>query len=194
MAFLGKVIWESIGDVVGSAQRGMDFIRGCMGALIDHDVTPWWITPIGFPVRMRYENYDSVTVSTRIGAKAKVLSLRLENGKQSKRKALNGGPANLIHSFDGFGGLLGATINRCALQGVQHIGAVHDQILCLASDHKTVAREVRQATVDLFSRDLLNEFRQGVLTLVPGSAIVPELPKYGTLDITKVLDSEYYFN
>ena len=194
VAFLGKVIWESIGDVVGSAQRGMDFIRGCMGVLIDHDVTPWWITPIGFPVRMRYENYDSVTVSTRIGAKAKVLSLRLENGKQSKRKALNGGPANLIHSFDGFGGLLGATINRCALQGVQHIGAVHDQILCLASDHKTVAREVRQATVDLFSRDLLDEFRQGVLTLVPSSAIVPELPKYGTLDITKVLDSEYYFN
>jgi DNA-directed RNA polymerase len=194
VAVLGKTIWESIDDVVGSAKRGMDFIRGCMAALIEHDVTPWWMTPIGFPVRMRYENYDIITVSTRIGAKAKVLSLRQENGRQSKRKALNGGPANLIHSFDGFGGLLGHTINLCSSRGVTSIGSVHDQIMCLAADYETTSGCVRKATVELFSRDLLDEFRQGVLTLLPGSATIPELPKYGTLDITKVLDSQYYFN
>jgi DNA-directed RNA polymerase len=194
IAYLGKIVWESIGDVVGSAQRGMDFIRGCMAVLIDHDVTPWWVTPIGFPVKMRYENYDTVTVSTRIGAKAKVLSLRQENGRQSKRKAMNGGPANLIHSLDGFGGLLGHTVNMARGRGVSSIGTVHDQILCLGADYKTMSRSVREATVELFSRDLLAEFHQGVLTQLPGSAIVPEVPRYGSLDITKVLDSEYYFN
>mgnify|MGYP003325466158 CR=1 FL=1 len=194
VAFLGKIIWESIGDVVGSAQRGMDFIRGCMGVLIDNDVTPYWNTPIGFPVRMRYENYDIVTVSTRIGAKAKVLSLRQENGIQSKRKALNGGPANYIHSLDGFGGLLGHTVNLCAANGVNHLGSVHDQILCLAADYMKVSSCVREATVDIFSRDLLTEFRNGVLTMLPSSANLPPVPEYGSLDISKVRDSDYYFN
>lgn len=194
VAFLGKIIWESIGDVVGSAQRGMDFIRKCMAVLIDNDVTPYWMTPIGFPVRMRYENYDVVTVSTRIGAKAKVLSLRQENGRQSKRKALNGGPANYIHSLDGFGGLLGHTINLCAANGVNHIGSVHDQILCLPADYMKVASCVREATIDIFSRDLLHEFRSGVLTMLPSSANLPEVPEYGSLDISKVRDSDYYFN
>jgi DNA-directed RNA polymerase len=66
--------------------------------------------------------------------------------------------------------------------------------MCLAADYETTSGCVRKATVELFSRDLLDEFRQGVLTLLPGSATIPELPKYGTLDITKVLDSQYYFN
>ena len=194
IAFLGKIIWESIDDVVGSAKRGMDFIRGCIGVLIDNDVTPHWMTPIGFPVRMRYENYDTITVSTRIGAKAKVLSLRQDNGLQSKRKALNGGPANYIHSLDGFGGLLGHTINMCAANGIQNLGAVHDQILCLSADYMTTASCVRHATVDIFSRDLLQEFRQGLLTYLPSSCTIPEVPKYGSLDISKVKDSDYYFN
>jgi DNA-directed RNA polymerase len=194
VAFLGKIIWESIDDVVGSAKRGMDFIRGCIGVLIDNDVTPHWMTPIGFPVRMRYENYDVITVSTRIGAKAKVLSLRQENGKQSKRKALNGGPANYIHSLDGFGGLLGHTINMCASNGINHLGCVHDQILCLSGDYMKTSSCVREATIDIFSRDLLREFRQGVLTMLPSSASLPEVPEYGSLDISKVRDSDYYFN
>jgi DNA-directed RNA polymerase len=194
VATLGKIIWESIDDVVGSAKRGMDFIRGCMAVLIDNDVTPYWITPIGFPVRMRYENYDVVTVSTRIGAKAKVLSIRQENGTQSKRKALNGGPANYVHSMDGFGGLLGHTINLCAANKINHMGCVHDQILCLAGDYMMAASCVRRATVDIFSRDLLREFREGALTMLPSSASMPEVPEYGSLDIAKVLDSDYYFN
>ena len=194
VAFLGKIIWESIGDVVGSAQRGMKFIRDCMAVLIDNDVTPHWMTPIGFPVRMRYENYDVVTVSTRIGAKAKVLSIRQENGTQSKRKALNGGPANYVHSLDGFGGLLGHTVNTCAANGINHLGCVHDQILCLGADYLTVSSCVREATVDIFSRDLLEEFRMGALTMLPTSVTLPEVPEYGSLDITKVRDSDYYFN
>jgi DNA-directed RNA polymerase len=194
VVFLGKIIWESIGDVVGSARKGMDFIRSCIGTLIDNDVTPFWMTPIGFPVRMRYENYDRITVSTRIGAKAKVLSLRQENGRQSKRKALNGGPANYIHSLDGFGGLLGHTVNLCASGGIHHLGAVHDQIMCLAGDHPVVANAVRTATVEIFSRDLLREFHEGVLTFLPKGAILPDVPEYGTLDISKVMDSKYYFN
>ena len=194
VALLGKTIWESIGDVVGSAQRGMKFIRDVMAVLIDNDVTPYWMTPVGFPVRMRYENYDVVTVSTRIGAKAKVLSIRLENGRQSKRKALNGGPANYVHSLDGFGGLLGHTVNLCAANGINHLGSVHDQIMCLSGDYMKVASCVREATVDIFSRDLLNEFRTGALTMLPGSVTLPEVPEYGTLDITKVRDSDYYFN
>jgi DNA-directed RNA polymerase len=193
-AFLGKLIWNSMEDVVGSATRGMKFIRECMGVLVDHDITPRWSTPLGLPVRMRYENYDSMTVSTRIGARARVLTIREENGKQSKRKALNGAAPNFVHSLDGIGGLLGHTVNLCQAQGVQDIGSVHDQILCLAADVPVVSSCVRKATVDIFQHDVLAEFRREVLTYLPNSAILPEVPEYGSLDVTEVLKSEYYFN
>lgn len=193
-AFLGKLIWESMDDVVGSATKGMKFIRDCMAVLIDHDVTPRWMTPLGLPVRMRYENYDSVTVSTRIGARARILTIREENGKQSKRKATNGGAPNFVHSLDGIGGLLGHTVNTCFKKGVVDIGTVHDQLLCLAADAPVVSESVREATVDIFSRDLLSEFRTQVLTMLPSSANIPDVPEYGSLDIKEVLKSKYYFN
>lgn len=193
-AYLGRTIWNSMEDVVGSATRGMKFIKECMAALVDHDITPRWTTPLGLPVRMRYENYDSVMVSTRIGAKARVLTIREENGTQSKRKVTNGAAPNYVHSLDGIGGLLGRTVNICADQGVQDIGSVHDQLLCLAADAPTVSAAVRMATVQLFGRDLLAEFRQEVLTYLPSSANIPEVPEYGSLDVTEVLKSEYYFN
>jgi len=193
-AFLGKTIWNSMDDVVGSATRGMKFIRDVMGILIDHDITPRWMTPLGLPVRMRYENYDSVMVSTRVGAKARVLTIREENGKQSKRKATNGGAPNIVHSFDGIGGLLGHTANLALDNGVQDFGEVHDQLLCLAADAPIVAKCVRKATVDIFSRDLLSEFRLQALTMLPPLVVLPEVPEYGSLDVTEVLSSEYYFN
>jgi len=191
---LGNTIWESIGDVVGSAQVGMRFIRECVKAMVENDVTPFWNTPLGFPVRMRYENYDSITVSTKVGAKAKLLSLRVENGVQSLRKALNGGPANFVHSLDGFGGLLGETVLACKALGINHLGAVHDQLMCLAPDYKKVSLAVRQSTVKLFSEEIFRNFRDSTLTLLPSSAMLPDVPKYGALDVTKVLTSDYYFN
>ena len=193
-AFLGKLIWNSMEDVVGSATRGMKFIRDLMGILIDHDITPRWMTPLGLPVRMRYENYDSVMVSTRIGARARVLTIREENGKQSKRKALNGGAPNFVHSLDGFGGLLGRTMNLASFNGIQDAGSIHDTILCLAADAETMSMCVRKATVDIFQRDLLSEMRQQVLTFLPNLVELPSVPEYGSLDVTEVLSSEYYFN
>ncbi len=106
----------------------------------------------------------------------------------------NGAAPNYVHSLDGIGGLLGRTVNICADRGVQGIGSVHDQLLCLAADAPTVSTAVRMATVELFGRDLLAEFRREVLTYLPISANIPEVPEYGSLDITEVLKSEYYFN
>lgn len=193
-AFLGKIIWECMEDVVGSAVRGMKFIRDLMGVMIDHDITPRWMTPMGLPVRMRYENYDSMMVSTRIGARARVLTIREENGKQSKRKATNGGAPNYVHSLDGLGGLLGHTMNLAGSKGIQDAGTIHDAILCLVADAGTMHKCVRNATVDIFSRDLLGELRQQVLTMLPSGVTLPEVPEYGSLDVNEVLSSKYYFN
>lgn len=193
-AFLGRTIWSSMESVVGSATRGMKFIRDVMGVMVDHDITPRWMTPLGLPIRMRYENYDSVMVSTRIGAKARVLTIREENGKQSKRKALNGAAPNFVHSLDGIGGLLGHTCNLASKEGVTDIGSVHDQLLCLAADAPVVSKCVRKATVDIFSRDVLAEFRAQALTMLPSVVTLPEVPEYGSLDVTEVLSSQYYFN
>ena len=193
-SFLGQTIWNSMSSVVGSAQTGMKFIKDIVGVLIDNDITPRWTTPIGLPVRMRYENYESIMVSTRVGAKAKILSIREENGVQCKRKALNAAAPNYVHSLDGIGGLLGATCNLCLKHGISDLGEVHDNITCLAADAPTVSQCVRTATVSLFNRDLLADLRNEALTYLPSSVKLPEVPEYGSLDVSEVLSSKYYFN
>lgn len=193
-SFLGQTIWNSMSSVVGSAQTGMKFIKDIVGVLIDNDITPRWTTPIGLPVRMRYENYESIMVSTRVGAKAKILSIREENGMQCKRKALNAAAPNYVHSLDGIGGLLGATCNLCLKHGISDLGEVHDNITCLAADAPTVSQCVRTATVSLFNRDLLADLRNEALTYLPSSVKLPEVPEYGSLDVSEVLSSKYYFN
>ena len=192
VSLLSDTIWNSMGNVVGSARTGMDWIQDCVRVLVQNDVTPTWVTPLGLPVRMRYENSDAVEVKTKIGAKARINTIRVDNGIQSTRKAVNGGPPNYVHSLDGIGGLLGMTAIKC--KDLPGFGSVHDQMVGHASSIPHIHRSVRESTVEMFSQDLLSDFRTGHLTSSEVSITIPELPKYGTLDISRVLKSPYYFN
>ena len=192
--YLAEIIWESIGEVVASARVGMDWLKKCAGVLLENDVTPRWYTPLGFPVKMHYENTDKYTIKTLVSGVLRQHRLRIPNGEANRRKTLNAMCPNYIHSLDGIGGLLGDTINRGMAAGIKQIMSVHDSLSVPAPQLSMMQRCVRESTVEMFDKNPLENLAFQLTTLLPPEASLPTLPQFGSLNIAEVLRSKYYWN
>tara|TARA_R100001082_G_scaffold77065_1_gene44958 strand:- start:20065 stop:22440 length:2376 start_codon:yes stop_codon:yes gene_type:complete len=192
--WLASIIWDSIGEVVESARKGMDWLQDCVSICCDHNTAIRWVTPNGFIVKMDYEKTSARVIKTAIGQVVRQHSLRFGNGKVNKRKNLNGIAPNYIHSLDGIGGLLGSTVLLAIENGIDSISTVHDSYSTHAENCSTLATCIRSASVNLFKEDLLENFRQQLQTQLPPDIILPETPEYGDLQIESLMDSDYYFS
>lgn len=192
--YLAEKIWEAIGEVVQSAQVGMDWLRQCAALFTQHAVTPRWRTPLGFPVKMYYENTSKYSIKTLVGGRLRQHRLRIPNGAVNKRKTVNAICPNWIHSLDGLGGLLGHTVNLAHRSGVDSIMPTHDCISVLATQADVMHRSVREATVELFSKNQLEILAAQLESQLPPGVSLPSLPNTGKLHISDVLTSKYYFN
>jgi len=192
--YLAQIIWDSIGEVVASARVGMEWLKGCAEVLLDHGVTPRWVTPLGFPVKMRYENNNKYSIKTMVAGVLRQHRLRVPNGDPNRRKTLNGICPNFIHSLDGLGGLLGMVVNRASVEGIRSILAVHDSLYVPASQVGIMHRCVREETVNMFTEDLLENLAYQFTVQLPSGVSLPALPHRGELDINEVLRSDYYWN
>ena len=192
--YLASVIWESIGEVVESAKVGMEWLRRCAELFLEHDVIPRWTTPLGFPVKMRYENTNKYAVKTLVSGVLRQHRLRVPNGDTNKRKTINAMPANVVHSLDGMGGLLGASIVTALSMGIKDFMAVHDNMAVLAEDFDDMGLAVRQATVEIFSENVLEGLANQFDAMLPTGVELPPLPHLGSLNIEDVMRSLYYWN
>ena len=192
--YLAEMIWEAINRVVRSARVGMDWFQEIADICIKNKVSPKWWTPQGFLVDMQYEQSTSVPIKTAIGRTIRQHLVRIGNGKMDGRKTHNGIAANVIHSFDGIGGLLGLTINSGKNFGIKNWMTVHDSYGTTAGESQALYDCLRQATVAMFSDNLLEIFRNQIQSMLPSTSSLPEVPPLGDMDITEVLKSNYYFS
>lgn len=192
--FLSEIIWESIGEVVASARIGMDWFREIATICMDNDVTISWFTPNGFLVKMDYPQMNKYDVKTTIGPVVRQHRIRLPGENKNRRKNINAIAANVIHSYDGVGGLLGEIIDVSTQQGITDHLAVHDSLSVHAQHAGLFAGCIRQAAVNTFTPNLLEDFRYQIACLLPDHVQLPPTPARGTMDLTQVLDSQYYWN
>jgi DNA-directed RNA polymerase len=172
----------------------MDWFQEIADICIKNKVSPKWWTPQGFLVDMQYEQSTSVPIKTAIGRTIRQHVVRIGNGKMDGRKTHNGIAANVIHSFDGIGGLLGLTINSGKNFGIKNWMTVHDSYGTTAGESQALYDCLRQATVAMFSENLLEIFRSQIQSMLPSTSSLPEVPPLGDMDITEVLKSNYYFS
>ena len=189
--FLSDMIWDSISDVVTSAKLGMDWLRDIARVCMANKVNPMWSTPTNFMVKQLYEKQASYEVKTSIGDKIRRHRLQFGKGEAAPRKNINGICPNFIHSLDA--ALMMRTTNRAAKRGVTQFAMVHDSYGVPASQVPIINEAVRHCTVEMFSDDLLEGFKNEIEYQLPKGVELPEVPERGTLDIKCVLDSKYYF-
>lgn len=72
---------------------------------------------------------------------------------------------------------------------------IHDSFGCPAGQMEVMARVLREEFIKLYSAPALANWYENVKRYLPLEyhKDLPELPPMGTLDLSKVLESEYFF-
>lgn len=184
-------LWEAIEMIIVKGREIMEFLRKCPNKILkasDKNVITW-TTPNGFQVVQRKPNLKKIQVNTLLGEfcgnRRSMVQVGYPTDKPETRKHGNSIAPNFIHSLD-----------ACHLQntilampeGVQ-LNMIHDSYGTHASDCKALYKAIRREFYEIYkNHDVLQKW----LAQQPKFEH-DGLPDYGKLDLTEVLDSEYFF-
>lgn len=188
--FLAELITTALADVVSAASEAMTWLREVAKIASDHGVHLRWTAPSGLKVQQRYAKSKSRLVQLHCRRAIKIW-LRDQTDAVDSSKSANGLCPNYVHSLDAAAAAL--TVNRAALEGVTGFQFIHDSFGCHAADMPTLSRVLREVYCDIFSDDLLGKFRQEAYTQLPSGVELPEPPHLGSLKVSGLLQSKYFF-
>ena len=190
--FLASIIWDALGDIVGEARKAMTWFQECSDICIECNVPIRWTTPSGFRVKQAYENWQNQTIKTIIGDVVRRHKINVGTGVLSKVKNRNGIAPNWVHSLDSAVGQ--KALLTCRSAGIKNLNAIHDAFRSVAPHMETLNQSLMDSVVEIFSHDLLEEFRKELSHYLPNGVTLPEPPNVGDLDISRVRNSTYFFS
>lgn len=189
VGFLTKVVWEAIGERVGGARRCMDWLRECARIHVDAGHPIRWTLPTGWFVQQGYGKTHIINVKTAIGTTYRQHRIADETEVLSRSRNMNAISPNYVHSWDS--AVLVTSLCDAGDRGVQSFASVHDAVASVPNDVETMSHAVRGAAYRLFSEDVLDGTRREFEAFTNLS--FPDPPAEGSLDISGILDAEYFF-
>lgn len=190
VSYLATVVWEAMARVVIKPMEGMHWIQKAAKSLTDAGHPIIWTTPTNFLVEQRYQEMESRKVKTKIGDVIYRVSLQEELDKMDKRKQRTALAPNFVHSLDA--SALMNTVNLCATRGIHSFLAIHDSYGTHACDMDVLSTTLREAFVEIYTADdVLGKLRDEMQTQL--GKPLPECPSRGSLDISGVLRSCFFF-
>lgn len=193
-SYISKLIWESIGEIVRSARTARDWMENLARIAAKHDKDIQWVTPVGFPVLQAPRELDSAYVYTTLGdGIRKKITLAEESDRLDTRKHISSLSPNFVHSLDA--SALYLTIDKAVAAGVNSFAMIHDSYGVPAADAETMNRCLREAFVEMYQQhDVMQELHDSIAASLPDGVELPDPPAKGKLDMTEVLESEFFFN
>jgi DNA-directed RNA polymerase len=186
MHLLAKVIWESIGKVVVKAREGMSWLQSVARASAKAERPLQWTAPSGFVVIQDYRDLSEHRIETRFCGSIITFRSGEPAGIDGARQASAVAP-NFVHSLDASALVL--TIGRCLDEGIASFAMIHDSYGTHAADTDRMASLLREEFVRVYQEhDVLQEFHDANTA----EGVEPP-PAKGSLDLTQVLASEYFF-
>ena len=179
-----------------SALVAMDWLKLVAGIAAKKCQAPvQWQTPAGLWVRMarpQRKNVPawSVVVSGRVvGRRRFMLDLP---GTLDARRQKTGLSPNFIHSLDATHLML--TVNAARARGVESFAMVHDCYGTVAADAPVLAEVLRDEFAKMYEpHDPLAELRETLMHDWPDLRL-PPVPERGTLEVSLVRQSDYFFS
>lgn len=184
--YLSAHIWEAIGDVVVAAREAMKWLQTCVNAMGARPIT--WTSPSGFTVSQKYVEMKERRIRTQVMGSLIRPRFIDHTDKVSLYEQRNGISPNFVHSCDAAHVVL--TVNKLLDQGVNTFAFVHDNYLCLPTDAETMARTLRDSFVSMHETPALDVLAK---QWRDQGYDIPDPPKCGSLDLSKVSGSEYFF-
>lgn len=192
--FLQPIVWDAIGRTVVAARGAMEWLQRVANVVTADGLPIVWDTPDGFTVMQAYVDQRRTEVKTHIDGKVRRFILAQDGAAMDRRRQANGIAPNWVHSMDA--SALRVFVNMAAGQGMTAFSLVHDSYGMLAADVPLGADVLRQAFISLYQdRDALAEFREAMSDYLTTDAmgLVPPVPPSGTLDLSQIAGSLYFF-
>jgi DNA-directed RNA polymerase len=190
---LSGFVWQAIGDVIVSAFSAMQYIKDVAKLYVDNGIPFTWTTPTNLIVRQFYTDRKSKRIKTHIAGSLVALRYYEDKGdKIDSRKTLSGASPNFVHSLDA--AALTMTVHECLKDGILDYAMVHDSYGTHSPNMPRLNQRLREAFVVMYQEHdvLLNLYEDAVVSL-PEGTLVPAPPSKGDLDLTQVLQSDYFF-
>lgn len=192
--YLAGLLWDSIGFVLKGAQEAMSWLRETSLELSKEALPIHWVNPVGFPVLQDYR--VPKVKDTVVYCKKQTIRLRTNDvgTKIDSKRQANGISPNFVHSMDA--AHMMKTINSCKDLNITNFCMIHDSYGTHASDMDTLNRVLREEFVKIYEKDWLSEFKKQVTSQVVDHEKVKlnTPPSLGSLDVSKVLESEFFFS
>lgn len=192
--FLQPLVWHSIGETVVAARTAMDWLQAVAKVVAGEGLPIVWTTPDGFPVQQAYVEQSTYLVKTKLDGQHRQLNLAEDTHIMCRRRQRNGIAPNWVHSMDA--AALRVFVNLAADNGVNAFCLVHDSYGARAADIPVVAAALREAFIMLYDgRDALGRFLAEVTPPLDDKAraSIPAVPPMGTLDLSLIRGSAYFF-
>jgi DNA-directed RNA polymerase len=202
VTLLSQSIWQAIDEVVVKAKEAMKWLTKSARsyvALANAQPGParakamTWVTPDGFLVRHFATELKKQRVDTFLDGRVN-LTFYEPTQRLSAQDTATAVAPNFIHSMDAC--LLRMAVMKALARPrpITSFCMIHDSFGVHAARMGEFLKEcVRPAFVEMYEKhDVLEDFRDRML-LMPGLELDP-LPSRGTLDLTGVLDSEFFFS
>jgi DNA-directed RNA polymerase len=189
--WLASCLSNVMEDRLSSIVVGMGWITSCIRILncVTDDIK--FISSSGFEINMRYRK--SVSKQKKIVClifKTPIKYSLNEDTEELNRCKQSGAAApNFIHSQDA--AHLSNSVIASADQGLD-IQVIHDCFGTHMRDVDSMTTMVKQQFIDMYESDMLTELRDYWVSVY--GVELPELPRYGDLDLTQMKDSVYAFS
>lgn len=187
---LMKAVWPAIGDVVVKGREAMDWLKKAAKpalSALPEDAEPvlLWTTPSGFVACQSYFESDVHRIMTRLHGPVKIKILS-ENDNPNLTRHTSGLAPNFVHSMDA--AHLHLTTAAADRAGIEDLAMIHDDYGTHAANAQKLYELIREQFVVMYTE------HDPVADFIKQHPAVPPPPSRGSLDITEVLHSEYFFS
>lgn len=199
IVFLAKLIWDAIDQTVVKGKEAMRWLSKAASEYTKYsnplDGSPYdkrmsWVTPDGFEAIHYRAAEKEKRVNTYLDGRV-ALTYRDPTNKLEPRDMSLAVAPNFVHSYDAC--LLRMSVNRGLGLGITHFGMVHDSFGVHACEMGRFVQDcIKPAFIEMYQEDALAKFEARLPPEVKEK--LEPIPSFGTLDISGVMENEFFFS
>jgi len=190
--YMGHAIWDAVGEVVVAARAAMDWLQEVARTVSKEGLPINWTTPTGFLVQQNYKLRDMKRIDIAFQKVRVMLSMDKGSEKLDQKKQASGISPNYVHALDAAHMMRTICASTCA--GVESFSFIHDSYGTHAGNCPALATMLREEFVRMYSEQcVLTTFKNDLQAMLPEGTALPEIPAKGSLDLTLVLESPFFF-
>lgn len=188
-SLLSKLIWDALSEVVSKTPQGMYWLQTAARCIVASGRCVTWQSPCGLNVlQSYYQMRDKRVWVETVGLGHLRVRYQEEETRPNPVKQANSISPNVVHSLDA--SVMMQTVLAARQAGLSAFSMIHDSYGTVPTDCAALARITREEFARFYELDIVGQLYEQFKAQAPDC---PEPPALGTLEVSRVLESDYFF-